>query len=229
MDFASITQWLSDAYRDNVPSNARAYLKGVSGDTSPIDQSFFSAAELDALRRAAARGWAEWSRQGAPVEGVPDDVAARVRELSSVSPFNITMDQYRANRDELTRLALEHKISDENMRVLEGVARTRPSIQYSHYDDPDASLGTGGLWSLLTDPSNVMQTTVGRAVLERTPDGSTVVNDRYQFHRGQAAQNSSVFSKLDRLGERLIPEGKGFDMRIDLGPSENWFAQPPAK
>lgn len=43
-------QYLQDAYKNNVPSQYRMYLRSLTGDTSPITESYLSGSDMDSIR-----------------------------------------------------------------------------------------------------------------------------------------------------------------------------------
>jgi len=157
-----------DAVRRLAPTNARAYVKGITGDTTPIDESYFKPEELTALRMAAMRGMDEFTSHPAP-------------------------------------------------------GYTQEHVSYRHYTEPQGVNAFNVDAKMLTDPSVVAMTTIGAAQIERQPGGDVHLVDRYNFNSIATGWSPTPWYRLLRaIGGVLLPEGKGFDVRLNLGNPAHW-------
>lgn len=190
-------------YRDNVPTNVRAFLRGIAGRTSPVDETFFRPEELDALRVAAGHGLEEFALPARPASSIgsifqklgPDDARRMMRE-SAEYPEGKYRDDY-----------------------------PNPRIGYRHYDRPWTDNYPQSPLTWIRDPSVVAQTTVGSANIERLPNGDVVLADRYNFPTDRMSMGGFM-GQLHKLGELILPEGKnndaGYPVRVNLGNPSTW-------
>lgn len=193
-------QW-SRIYDYLVPTNVRAYFRGLLGRTAPVDQSFFQPAELDALRVAAAHGIEDYQKPYAPL--MPPGVTTLTPE----------------NQEQVKAWMSAHPSSQyrdyKNMH-----------FNYEDYDNPWIYNRPATILNWFRDPSTIAQSTVGAARLEILPNGDVMVRDRYDFDPGRTL-GTGIFSSLHRIGESLIPPGSGgYDVNVNLGNPATWQSPP---
>lgn len=191
----------SQAYDAIVPTNARAFIRGVLGRTEPIDETFFKPAEIDALRTAASRGLEDAKKPYAPA--VPPG-------FTTLTPENIG-DLRQWNADHPSDKYRDYK---------------NPHIAYHDYDNPwNMGNRPQNIFQWFRDPSTIAQSTIGAANLETLPSGEIMLRDKYDFDSGRRVPND-LWGRLHSMGEKIIPPGKGYDVNVNLGHPDTWKVTP---
>lgn len=70
----------------------------------------------------------------------------------------------------------------------------------------------------------VAATTIGKAVIERQTSGDVHLVDRYNFNSAKwwSGAPTPLLPLLQMIVGRIVPEGTGYDARINLGNPDKW-------
>ncbi len=180
-----IEEFISNQYKNNIPTNVRAFVRGALGIKTPIDENFFRPEELDALRTAAARGLADYDKKVRPA--LPDS-----SDQKSYQDYKkkYTSDKYRGEYQ-------------------------NPHISYWDYDKPwTGGNMPSTLLGWVSNPSTVAQTTIGSALIKKNENGHVNVVDKYNFEPHPGTGMFGSMGTLHRIGERLIPEGYDINVNL---------------
>lgn len=227
---------LKDLYKNAVPTNVRAYLRGISGETSPVGNEFFTDEDIEVLRRAAADSVISDRKR---IEGQLTLAKGRLSGDGLVgqnlrdwyTEMGIPEQMELDDRINLTPEMLAKQIEDLQLQKEQSYAEG-PMSRVMGYDAWQTSkMEPTSLESLIasfSDPVQRMKTTIGGAMLERDADDNVFLTDKYNFNHGSAPRytDGSVYGMLHKLGERFLGADDGLTVALDNWQLGDYIPQP---
>jgi hypothetical protein len=180
-----------------VPANVRAFLGFKAGTLKNVDEKFFNRNELQVLRDAVKSSMADFAKL--PKPKMPDR-------------FSMDKDLGPKDMEDLRKWQAEHP--SEKYRAHSG---NKQFIDYDNYPN-NWTMKNHGVFDWFTDPSTVVQTTVGGAMVEVQPNGDIVLTDKYDFDKGRKI-GDPFLNKLHQQGESTTGS---VPVRINLGNPKTW-------
>ena len=199
-----IMNWINNTYKENVPANARMYIKNITNPT-PVTENNFTKKELEVLanvyRNSSNRS------QNPEARTLYGDIS-NIPSGSAVKLIN----------DGRTSIVPVEKLLEQ----------VSPSIQYADYGlghgSDLANIGKNAKQRSVAGSPYSLMTTVGRANYNKDNQGNTHITDTYNFNKTpkefkkQTKNNTKGWDKdyslLRQLGEIL---GDGMPININLG------------
>ncbi len=188
-----------EIYKRTVPVNARAYLRGVFGNTDPIDETFFRSDELDVLRESAGRAM---SRSSAATRRL-----AEIQELAH-GQGREKWPHLVEHEEDLARPVLDYRDYGADLGAL-------PSLSQMLFGEPGAKLAT------TLGQAGIDRDEAGNTVLTDQYDFNSFGHAPPTL--GDAVAHLVRFDPylaLRAAGGALVPEGAGFPIRVNLGKIE---------
>lgn len=207
--------------KENVPANIRLIAGTALGDRSQITENYFNAADLAAMRTAAGRAQSDHAREVGDLRGAVDHLSRQ--PANEPARYTIVPDRgadgsFGVKKENVSTFG---DVTKEYQAKLAKAQKKLGVIQYYHYGaEPSRRLDLEG-WGeaaqkSFTDANYRMLTSIGRARVDPGPAGESVVRDEYSFH-GEGFDVARPTRILDEVMSKLVPKGKGRDVRINLG------------
>lgn len=199
---------LDGLYKSAVPTPARMYLRGISGATDPIDETYMQPNEIDALRQLVAYQEAKKAHDDPMIEAYN----AKPNRVGFRDGPDGQIEEYTPEPEKLTPRSIDDdawvqgpgwgKLSEDAVNAYEGV---RMSVGRFNYAPDD--------------------------------EGNMVINDHYDFNANRDPSGGSLATAAMRslrdmspvplarqIGQRLVPaDGKhGYPVRLNLGNPSTW-------
>lgn len=236
---------LVDRLTAPLPTNIRAYIRGVAKETTPVNEQFFNSEDIMSIRKAAAMSIAqkkeninsllaamEEVQKNTDLYRLPKDDVVEIQEVKG-KPFKQWKFKF-PNIDEwFTSLPIDPDSGDFLERVDPEEYKKQVAKLVKERDDPSPKEIIIGYdqWNRLTEgePRNIfdiidtfrnpdrrMLTTIGMGRLDRQEDGSYVLTDRYNFNLNSVPESTStIYQFLHKAGEKIIGETE--DKTINKG------------
>ena len=193
--------------RDFVPSNIRLYASTMMGDRSPVTESYFPPQDIEAMRGAARNAYA---RQDEQLKNLNEKAKTYATlPADRVMTMGFTQDP-RTNRQVLdpSRTFTAGQHVQQARDQIAKAQRNGASIGYADYppevaDNLNDEGWARGLRDSFTNPHWRAITSIGRAQLEKAPDGNTYLVDSYDWNSHKTIRDMPFGQKARLFVESL--------------------------
>jgi hypothetical protein len=206
--------------KEHVPSNMRLFASTMTGDRSPVDESYFPEKDLAAFRTAVNN-----SRQG--------KADAEKKALLHMQEWAKEPNPSRDLSSMFGKGATVGSMQQQAIEEYQQAQQVKPALEYNHY--PDKVLGTleqegwtGMVGASFGRPGYRGATTIGSGNISQDEKGNTIISDTYDWNGGkQSTEATSLLDQLKMFGTNLgRPVALGNMLGNYLAPADGGNTRP---